>query len=108
MNQTQSNTIQKNNKQINKKNGKSKGAYLTLSPDKFTIYVSAHKVRGNAKGSGHRGGGGGGGVLRPILKKVTSIGSNTDDDGINEKMIDIGSIDRIQRGQDTMGFEMAR
>ena len=46
-------------------------------------------------------------VRRPLLKKVTSIGSN-DDEGDHENMIDIGSLDRLQRGQNTLRFELAR
>lgn len=46
-------------------------------------------------------------VPRPFLKKVTSIGSNEDETDC-QSSIDVGSIDRLQKGQTTMRFELAR
>jgi len=80
-------------------NGKTKFAFFTLSDDKFTLYVTTSQIK-NKKG--------GNGVFRPILRKVTSIGSNNDDEYDYERAIDVGSIIRIQKGQNTLRFELAR
>ena len=52
----------------------------------------------------------------PILCKVASIGSSSansdyrggDWDSSEQRAIDTGSIDRIQRGQNTLNFELVR
>lgn len=78
--------------------GKKKKAFLTLSDDKFTLYVTSSKVKNGTSS-----------VFRPLLMKVKSIGSESGDDVDNsERAVDIGSIDRIQRGQNTLKFELAR
>ena len=85
--------------QTDYQNGKTKFAFFTLSDDKFTLYVTTSQIK-NKKG--------GNGVFRPILRKVTSIGSNNDDEYDYERAIDVGSIIRIQKGQNTLRFELAR
>ena len=70
---------------------------MTLSKDKFTTYVTATKFKGeDARGK----------VSRPLLQKFTSIGS-ADEGREFERNLDIGSIDRIQAGQNTLRFERA-
>lgn len=85
-------------------NGKSKLYYLTLSSDKFVIYLTPNKLK-NGKDNGSTGKGS---ISKPLMKRVTSIGSNQDDDSENERSVDIGAIDRIQRDQHTFRFENAR
>lgn len=80
-------------------NGKTKPAYLTLAPDRFTIYTTQSKLK-NGKVSKME-------TRRPLLRKVTSIGSN-DEEPDHETKIDIGSIDRLQSGQTTLRFELAK
>jgi phosphatidylinositol phospholipase C delta len=80
-------------------NGRTKPAYLTLAPDRFTIYITATKFKNGKVGKTE--------VRRPLLRKVTSIGSN-DDEADHENIIDIGSLDRLQGGQNTLRFELAR
>eukprot|EP00978_Attheya_sp_CCMP212_P006524 scaffold15048_cov55-Attheya_sp.AAC.2 len=81
-------------------NGKTRKGFITLSEDKFTLYLTSSKVKSSSSSS----------LMRPILKKVTSIGSSSSasEEQDAERAIDIGSIDRIQRGQNTHKFEMAR
>ena len=55
-----------------------------------------------------KGANGNGGVFRPLLRKVTSIGSNNEDESELESSIDIGRIERIQKGHSTLRFELAR
>mmetsp|Transcript_7664 Transcript_7664/g.9766 ORF Transcript_7664/g.9766 Transcript_7664/m.9766 type:complete len:874 (+) Transcript_7664:346-2967(+) len=83
-------------------NGKTKSSYLTLSADKFTIYITSNKFKAGKVGKNIMSS-----IRRPLLLKVTSIGSN-DDESEYEGSIDIGSIERIQRGQNTLRFELAR
>lgn len=73
-------------------------AFLTLSQDKFTIYISYSKL----KNGGFRKT-----LVKPLLRKVSSISNHDDADG-DQRAIDIGSIDRIQRGQNTLKFELAQ
>jgi hypothetical protein len=77
------------------KSGRTQPAYLTLTEDRFTIYVTERQVR-NGKV-----------VHRPFLSRVTSIGSN-DDEAEDERSIDIGSVDRLQIERKTLRFELAR
>jgi hypothetical protein len=86
---------------ISSQSGKTKAAYLTLSNDKFTIYVTTTKFKSGKVGNLTS-------IRRPLLRKVTSIGSHQGDDDIEERMIDIGSLDRVQEGQNTLRFELAR
>ena len=77
--------------------GKRENVFLTLSRDKFTTYTTTTKFKrhdGRAK------------VPRPLLQKFTSIGS-ADEEKEFERSLDIGSIDRIQAGQNTLRFERA-
>jgi len=80
--------------------GKTRKAFLTLSKDKFTLYVTTSKYGKGVNGNG--------GVFRPLLRKVTSIGSNNEDESELESSIDIGRIERIQKGHSTLRFELAR
>lgn len=66
-------------------NGKTKRSFLTLSDDKFTLYVTTDKY----KKSAHKG------FFRRRQDK-------------DERAIDIGAIDRIQRGHATHKFVLAR
>lgn len=81
-------------------NGRTKPAFLTLSDDRFTVHITTSKLKKNSKVGIME-------VPRPFLKKVTSIGSN-DDDSDFQSSIDVGSIDRLQKGQTTLRFELAR
>ena len=81
--------------------GKSKPAYLTLSKDKFTIYITSYQFKAGKVGKNMTS------VRRPLLRKVTSIGSN-DDEKSDVRAIDVGSLDRVQKGQSTLKFELAR
>jgi hypothetical protein len=65
-------------------NGKTKKCFLTLSDDNFTLYVTSDKYK-KSKG---------------FFRRKTE---NKD-----ERAIDIGAIDRIQRGHATNKFELAR
>lgn len=85
---------------FNQQNGRTKPAYLTLSDDRFTIHITTSKLKKNTKVGKME-------VPRPFLKKVTSIGSN-DDESDCQSSIDVGSIDRLQKGQTTLRFELAR
>jgi hypothetical protein len=76
-------------------NGKTQPAYLTLSEDRFTLYITQKQVK-NGKV-----------IRKPFLVRVTSIGSN-DDEAEFERSIDIGSVDRLQSGRKTLRFELAR
>ena len=62
---------------------------MTLSNDKFTIYVTSYKFKSGKVDNLTS-------VRRPLLRKVTSIGS--DDDDNYERSIDVGSLDRIEKG----------
>ena len=88
---------------------------LTLSEDKFLLTITHHKIKNNDKSNNNtinsntlvdsmtKN------IIKPVLRKVTSCGSPSsyfDDD--SDKRIDIGSIERIQRGQSTFKFELAR
>jgi hypothetical protein len=74
-------------------NGKTRPSFLTLSHDKFTLYVTSEKRRGDHSG-------GGGGWFRR--------GSSSARSDVTERAIDVGAIDRIQRGQATQQFELAK
>ncbi|MEM1010512.1 MAG: hypothetical protein AAGJ35_16075, partial [Myxococcota bacterium] len=70
-------------------NGSVTTSFLSLSKDRFTLYVTSGKV----------------GTPRMGLFRKSRSSSL---DQIQEKKIDIGSIDRIQRGQQTHKFELAK
>jgi hypothetical protein len=106
-------------------NGKTKLSYMTLSEDKFTIYITSEKFKKKQeqKGSsvfasifGKVAGGGGGSHHKRLLG-----GGKRNDGGYlgsptllqqqrqeQERAIDIGAIDSIQRGHATHRFELAR
>lgn len=70
-------------------------AFLTLSQDKFTLYITTEKR----------------GLMPPGKGSIFSLRrtkSNGDADDTRERIIDIGAIDRIQRGQVTHKFELAK
>ena len=73
-------------------NGRTRPSFLTLSEDKFTLYLTTTK-RGPASARGLS-------VLG--LRRSKSEGET------HERTIDIGAIDRVQRGQATAKFEMAK
>lgn len=74
-------------------NGRTRPSFLTLSEDKFTLYITTTK-RGPASG--------GRGLSLLGLRRSKSEGET------HERTIDIGAIDRVQRGQGTTKFEMAK
>ena len=94
-----------------------KPAFLTLSEDKFTLYITSGKVKNGSSSTLS--------LMKPsnLVSRVRSIsmGSGTGastDDGLEsvdtmaemnkELAVEIGSFDRIQRGQNTLRFEKAR
>jgi phosphatidylinositol phospholipase C delta len=84
-------------------NGRMGDRILTLSENKFTLFVTVHKVVTDPTV--------GGSLLRATLQKVASIGSydtNGDEKVDTERSIDIGSITRLYKGQMTLKFEVAR
>lgn len=77
-------------------------AFLTVSKDKSTIYVTTSKLKNGKVTRGN--------VLRPMLARVTSygsVGSNGEDSEVSVS-VDVGSIDRVLHGQNTLKFELAR
>ena len=67
-------------------NGKTQKSFLTLSPDKFTLYLTTERK----------------------TAAVFSFFGRSKPTTVQERAIDIGAIDRIQRGHATKRFEMAR
>ena len=106
-------------------NGSMHEAYLSLSSDRFTLHLTTTK-RGESGGSsfnnsGSSGLGGSffGGLLRKQSPLVQSGGASTtslpsasvssaSQFDLEEQSIDIGAIARIQRGQVTHKFELAK
>ena len=83
-------------------NGKPKQAFLTLSKDKFTIYITANKFKPGKIGVGKI-------VERPLfIQRVVSLGSNDDESSVERMAVGIGSVGRVQLGQNTLRFELAR
>jgi hypothetical protein len=72
-------------------NGRTRPSFLTLSEDKFTLYITTSR----------RG---------PSQKKLSMLGlrRSQSDGATQERAIDIGAIDRVQRGQATHKFVMAK
>jgi hypothetical protein len=66
-------------------NGKSQEVYLRISQDKFTINIRSPEGNG-------------------VFGFFSSLQRKTDE----ERAVDIGEIDRLQRGQSTQQFEMAK
>ncbi len=99
-------------------NGKLEAASLTLSQDRFIISVLPRATLRSSNGSTS------GSLLRPSvlrnrIKSAGSTGGDSVDGGASEAgsivsynqvsdRVDIGSIDRIQSGLNTLRFEMAR
>lgn len=77
--------------------GTMRDSFLTLSEDKFTLYVTTSRFK-RVKGSG-----GGGGFFKRGRKK-----NDATQGAYEERSIDISAIDRIQRGQITHKFELAK
>jgi hypothetical protein len=69
--------------------GKTKKAYITLSEDKFTLYVTSDKYKKASISKGW-------------------FGRKQNGGDLVERAIDIGSIDRIQRGHATNKFALAK
>lgn len=67
-------------------NGKTQKSFLTLSPDKFTLYLTTERK----------------------TTAIFSIFGRNKPTTVQERAIDIGAIDRIQRGHGTKRFEMAK
>ena len=99
-----------------KVNGTMRESFLTLSQDKFTLYVTSGKIVSIAPKSYVSFGwlrflGGSPNIPDPaILTSSASSTTNHSQDVTNpeERSIDIGAIDRIQRGQTTQKFELAK
>lgn len=84
--------------------GSMRKSFLTLSDDKFTLYVTSSKVKLKSKGGST---GIGSGLLR--RQRGGGAGSNSQDsEEFVERSIDVSAIDRIQRGQVTHKFELAK
>mmetsp|Transcript_28648 Transcript_28648/g.59030 ORF Transcript_28648/g.59030 Transcript_28648/m.59030 type:complete len:201 (+) Transcript_28648:106-708(+) len=99
-------------------NGKLEAASLTLSQDRFIISIlpraTPRQSNGSSSGSLLRPS-----VLRNRIKSAGSTGGDSVDGGASDAgsivsynqvsdRVDIGSIDRIQSGLNTLRFEMAR
>ena len=113
-------------------NGKTQPATLTFSKDRFTAYIRLqddhhhHHASGSSTGGGGgshstSSGGGGGGLSRAASEKSllgsslmalgfssSSSHHNNNNSNHNERAIDIGEMDRVQRGQSTQQFELAK
>jgi len=95
-------------------NGKTQAATLTLSRDRFTAFIdpprnkaddekgsgTSHNKRTNSSSGGSSSGGGGGGVFG-LFKGDKS-------NEVQHRAIDVGEMDRVQRGQSTQQFEFAK
>ena len=97
-------------------NGSMRESFLTLSSDRFTLYVTSSK-----RGSIPNAGGGLFGGMMMMRKKKNPVAPHhhhhhhhhhnaapATNDNSEELSIDIGAIDRIQRGQATHKFELAK
>jgi hypothetical protein len=97
-------------------NGKTQPATLTFSVDRFTAYIrhDQHHSNSNNSSSSAASGGGtrGGGLSRAGSEKSLGGGmfslSFRDAGKIEQRAIDIGEMDRVQRGQSTQQFEQAK
>lgn len=91
-------------------NGSMREAFLTLSSDRFTLYVTTTK-RGVSSNSSSSLGGLFGLRRKPPVVTASSASVSTasaNPSELEERSIDIGAIDRIQRGQVTHKFELAK
>ena len=75
-------------------NGKTQPVSFLLSPDRFTIFLRRHSDS-RRTGSG-------------VGQLLARIAANQNNESNNEISIDIGEIERIQRGQSTQKFEFAK
>jgi len=99
-----------------KVNGIMRESFLTLSQDKFTLYVTSGKIVSVAPKSYVSFGWlrflvGSPSIPDPAIlaSSASSITNHTlDVTNPEERSIDIGAIDRIQRGQTTQKFELAK
>lgn len=112
-------------------NGKTQPATLTFSTDRFTAYIRHDSSSTTTSSGGHNGGGnasissgsaigGGGGLCRAPSEKsllgssLFALGfsgnnsNNHNHNKLDERAIDIGEMDRVQRGQSTQQFELAK
>jgi hypothetical protein len=78
-------------------NGKTQNSFLTLSDDKFTLYLSKTQKNGPASKRGW---------LQQFVARKHSTPQHQQP--TDERTIDIGSIERIQRGHANKRFELAR
>jgi hypothetical protein len=99
-----------------KVNGSMRQSYLTLSADRFTLYITSTKVGSSASSSGKSSKSSGGSIFSFRSNSSTNASSTAGGGGstanpdieVQEHSIDIGAIDRIQRGQTTHKFELAK
>ena len=80
--------------------GRPSSRFLTLSDDKFQLFITSSKVKDGKFNNSM--------LKKPLLKRIRDASTGSTDayvDGDQEKVIDIGSIDRIQMGQNTVPFE---
>lgn len=104
-------------------NGKTQTQYITLSQDKFTLYVTSQPLYGNHSSTQHKNRSGG--MASWLFRRSSSVdstaalnGSGTGDavptpTGARKRnsevrAIDIGAIHRIQRGHANRRFEMLK
>lgn len=81
-----------------KVNGSMRESFLTLSKDRFTVYITSSKVATEAPAKRAW-------FSRGPKPESPSVSTAAD---VDERSIDIGAIDRIQRGQVTHKFELAK
>lgn len=89
-------------------NGKTKRSYITLSEDKFTLYITSEKFKKrqqNRTNSIFPWRNKNGGSTTPPPKKQSGNFAGLQQ---QERAIDIGAIHSIQRGHATRKFELAR
>lgn len=77
-------------------NGRTRPSFLTLSEDKFTLYITTTK-RGGSGAGGRKGG-----------LSILGLRRSKSEGDTYEKSWDIGAIDSVQRGQTTTKFELAK
>jgi len=77
--------------------GKKKAAYLTLSDDQFTIFVTKNRFKKERVGYSNR-----------ISTLLTQANVAIDEKVEDALVIDVGCIVRIQKGQSTLKFELSQ
>lgn len=96
-------------------NGQTQASVLSLSEDKFTLYLTSQRKNKLSNGLGglffgRSSANANGSEIAPVHRTdshpsaYVSLGGHSD----IERAIDIGAIDRIQRGHTTKRFELAR